>query len=339
MKSRPQLSSPTVPLLFRAIEDGDLNRVTALVGADPNIIHRARDKAQQEGSYEPWLLASIKKQGKIARFLLREYHKLGIEITSQHPDQDGVTELMRAIIEGNVDAAFILMDAGADISACDKQGNTALHYACSRGLAKVCYELIDRESEVDSVNHRGITPFLAVLDLEASADRDEILSRMIKSKLAPEADIENIGELFDRYHSAKECLSSICSSCSDVQNTKSFLTNIQNPDSADALGYQALSDICKPLHDPLENVSDPIEAGDFLFLRSVRTTSLTQDLDRLRETLEADDIKPIQDSGLSQLITNLKDIDLIRYYSAAPQAAVSASGAESFSTTEKRSGL
>ncbi|GAA6016248.1 hypothetical protein JCM10207_000444 [Rhodosporidiobolus poonsookiae] len=69
----------------------------------------------------------------------------------------GMTPLHSAAMKGEVEAAQILIDNGADLDAADVDGNTPLHYASSYGKLSVVKLLIDLDCHSDVKNVEGFT--------------------------------------------------------------------------------------------------------------------------------------------------------------------------------------
>jgi ankyrin repeat protein len=76
------------------------------------------------------------------------------------------TPLHMAARRGNVETAQLLLDAGADIDAKDKAGDTPLRRAVNCGKAAVAELLIAREADVRSIGSKGLTPIEAARTAE-----------------------------------------------------------------------------------------------------------------------------------------------------------------------------
>ena len=68
------------------------------------------------------------------------------------------SHLMLASRNGHLMSVKLLLKAGADINAKDTDGNIALHYACSEGFKDVVQFLLNRKSNPNTKNLRGLTP-------------------------------------------------------------------------------------------------------------------------------------------------------------------------------------
>lgn len=72
-------------------------------------------------------------------------------------DGHGMTPLIYAAREGNVDAVRTLLERGANVNAVDDKGNTALIYSADHNSAPVAQLLLDKGADVNVVNQRGHT--------------------------------------------------------------------------------------------------------------------------------------------------------------------------------------
>ncbi len=74
------------------------------------------------------------------------------------PSHDLFVELFIACGEGQVDAARLLLDKGADVNRADYHGSTPLHLACAAGHLDVARLLLEKGAEVDRATKDGATP-------------------------------------------------------------------------------------------------------------------------------------------------------------------------------------
>ena len=70
----------------------------------------------------------------------------------------GNTPLLTACFDGDVDAARLALDGGADVNRADEDGVTPLFVACQQGHVDVARLLLDNGAEVDRTNRNGPTP-------------------------------------------------------------------------------------------------------------------------------------------------------------------------------------
>ena len=76
-------------------------------------------------------------------------------------------DLFFAVREGQLYAATLLLDRGAEVNGKDKDGRTPLHYAAHYGHANIAALLLDRGAEVNVKDNEGWTP----LELTNSLNR------------------------------------------------------------------------------------------------------------------------------------------------------------------------
>lgn len=91
-------------------------------------------------------------------------------------DDNGVTQLMRLSLKGDVSAVKALLELGADVNATDKDGETALMAASFNGNARVVRTLLEHGAEV---NRRSKTGWTA-LDLAVKRGNDEVRELLVK---------------------------------------------------------------------------------------------------------------------------------------------------------------
>ena len=72
---------------------------------------------------------------------------------------NGSTPLHIAAYKGRYDAAVLLLDAGADVTARARNSNTALHQAASNALSiRMCKLLLSRGASLDAHDSKGRDP-------------------------------------------------------------------------------------------------------------------------------------------------------------------------------------
>lgn len=100
----------------------------------------------------------------------------GVDIN--HKNDKGLTPLMLAVINNNVDLVKILLEKGADINAIDKQGNTALIYACALNKKEMIEAVLsDNNLDVTHKNNNGNSAYLISAQrdwLESEENHEEI---------------------------------------------------------------------------------------------------------------------------------------------------------------------
>jgi ankyrin repeat protein len=116
----------------------------------------------------------------------------------QQPTPGGMTPLLFAARDGAVDAARVLIDAGAELNAADPNGMTPLLMAITNAQIAVAQLLVDKGADVRVVDWYGRTPLWAAveirnLDLRSGAtdngvDREGAM-RLIASILDKSVDV------------------------------------------------------------------------------------------------------------------------------------------------------
>ena len=90
---------------------------------------------------------------EVAKPLLQEE---GVDVEAR--DENKMTALHAACVNGNVELALALVDRGADVDARDVAQMTPLHYACINGHMELAMALVDRGADVDARNVDQRTP-------------------------------------------------------------------------------------------------------------------------------------------------------------------------------------
>jgi ankyrin repeat protein len=126
-------AGPRAGEVHDAVAAGDLNRVRALVAANPALLD-----SRDELGFTPLHKACFTQQGAVARFLLDQ----GASVTARDAFQQ--TPLHRASYASGRDLALIrrLIAKGADVNALGINGITPLHWAAFKGdvaLAKLLF--------------------------------------------------------------------------------------------------------------------------------------------------------------------------------------------------------
>ncbi|BGO94562.1 hypothetical protein NBRC10512_005011 [Rhodotorula toruloides] len=90
-------------------------------------------------------------------------------------NSQGMTPLHAAALKGQVEAAQMLLDYGADINAPDLNGNTPLHYACAWGHLPVMKLLIDFDCDEEPRNNEGFSPAEYAYSFSTQKDFDSLV--------------------------------------------------------------------------------------------------------------------------------------------------------------------
>lgn len=108
---------------------------------------------EAEGHYT-FLLEKAYKKNYPKAFILRLIALGGNFLCTELPIDN---YLFFAIEEKNSQAAIILIDAGADVTQVDRNGNTLLHLACLQQLEEVVKKLLSKKVDCQKVNRQGNT--------------------------------------------------------------------------------------------------------------------------------------------------------------------------------------
>ena len=104
---------------------------------------------------------------------VQELTEKGVDMNEGHimdePSDVHRAPLSLAIKEGHEDLALELLSAGADINVKDRDGRTALHWACEKGLEEVVEVLKRLGSQVDERDLFGLTPVMLAADSSKTA--------------------------------------------------------------------------------------------------------------------------------------------------------------------------
>ena len=90
------------------------------------------------------------------------------EEKSDIPQPEPKTPLFIACEAGNVDAARLLLDKGAEVDRANQNGATPLYIACQEGHVDAARLLLDRGAKADRATKRGSTP-LSIAKLKGHA--------------------------------------------------------------------------------------------------------------------------------------------------------------------------
>jgi hypothetical protein len=161
--------------LFDAIDEGELNRIAALLdaGADVNGC----------GMFGMTALgyACLCNQFAAARLLVargaeinlldrNDYTPLDTAVSRASPEfrewlvgiggrrNEHYRPLIDAVVDGQVDLVAALLDAGADVNGCNDRGETPLSYACAYNQLAAARLLVVRGADVNSIDRNEFTP-------------------------------------------------------------------------------------------------------------------------------------------------------------------------------------
>ena len=135
-----------------AVREGDIARAVALVeaGANPD-----SDAAPGDRDQRPVLtLAALSPDTRLLRALIAR----GARVDRVHGGMTALLAASRDSWHGRPEAVLTLLSNGANASATDAEGNTALHGAVLSAEPTVAAMLLDAGAPVDAVNAAGDTP-------------------------------------------------------------------------------------------------------------------------------------------------------------------------------------
>lgn len=92
------------------------------------------------------------------------------------PDANGVTPLMHACIEKDLECVEILLNVGADPNKCESRGLSPLHFCAVGYFVEGARSLLQSGARVDSLDQHGNTPLArAVFESRGRGDMIRLL--------------------------------------------------------------------------------------------------------------------------------------------------------------------
>jgi hypothetical protein len=182
----PPASISTDPAsLETAARAGDLEKVKALLQANPNLVFSTGD-----GEFTPLVAAAWSDHKDVVEFLLANHADINAQdslhmtalshaATESHKemaefllankadpnigDNSGLTPLFQASLMGRKEMVELLLAHGADVNAKGKDGSfwagdTPLYIAACNGSAEVAKVLLAHGADVNAKGHDGLTP-------------------------------------------------------------------------------------------------------------------------------------------------------------------------------------
>jgi ankyrin repeat protein len=133
--------------VFEAAAVGDLDRVRALVDADPSLA-----RAFAPDGFHPLGLAAFFHHPEVVRFLI----EAGADVRAPSRNEMHVTALHSAVAEGgDSESALALIAAGADVHARQRHGWTPLHAAAMTGDRAVVAALLAAGADPAATHDEG----------------------------------------------------------------------------------------------------------------------------------------------------------------------------------------
>ncbi|MGA0587156.1 ankyrin repeat domain-containing protein [Dyella sp. KRB-257] len=164
--------------LLAAIREADVERALTLVeaGADPNTAPPPDDRDQRPAL----LLAALLPDTRLLRALIAR----GADLNHSAGGLTALLAATRDSLQGRAEAVMTLISNGANPRVTDAEGNTALHGAVLSDEPVVAAMLLDAGADLNAINRDGLTP-LAVACRAANWPLAKfLLERGAKTQLA-----------------------------------------------------------------------------------------------------------------------------------------------------------
>ncbi len=152
-------------LLFGELRKYESNRELCSL-----IIHQLADLNVTNQDGETFLHLAVKGMHPDERDLLLER---GVRVDIAN---DAGTALHIAAMNDALVSVELLIRAGSDVNALNKQGGSPLHHACVRGNAKIVQLLLNAGADADAINGLGESP----LHLAARGASPDVLSLLLE---------------------------------------------------------------------------------------------------------------------------------------------------------------
>jgi RNA polymerase sigma factor (sigma-70 family) len=168
------LAAGVRPDIYEAASIGRTELVTQLLSDDPSLL----DSYSPEG-FTALALAAHFGHIETLQFLISRGGN--IDAVSKHPMN--VTPLHAALFSRRVEAAKVLIAAGADVrlrrggSGWPRAGWTALHYCAAYGFVELVEPLIDRGADINAPDDEGKTPLRAAIESAQQEVVDLLVNR------------------------------------------------------------------------------------------------------------------------------------------------------------------
>jgi ankyrin repeat protein len=146
---------------------GDLDRVRAMVGADPSLLY-----TYSEDGYAPVGFATFFGQDAVDRFLI----DAGADVNAQATNAQRVGAVHAAAAQRNQSMMQFLLDHGADPNARQQVDYTPMHTAASRGDVEMARLLLAHGAQRDARGSDGKTPADVAREHEQATFADWISS-------------------------------------------------------------------------------------------------------------------------------------------------------------------
>lgn len=138
------------PVSFgEAVALGDIERVAAMVAADPGVIH-----SRTPDGFPPLGLAIFFRHSKLARWLIEH----GADVDARADNAQRVAPIHAAAAVCDRETMAALLERCADVAAKQQMDYTALHGAASRGDIEIAKLLLASGANRNATATDGLTP-------------------------------------------------------------------------------------------------------------------------------------------------------------------------------------
>jgi len=188
--------SEAVNDILKAVQQGDLAKVKAILASKPELLCAACDRQENTLLH----LAALNGQKDIAEFLIAQ----GAEIESTNGYMFNYVPLHLAVQSEHEDLVALLIAAGADVNAGWGRTDSPLHLAVESGNIKIVRFLISKGADVNikRPNLVGVTEGERPLSIAAVAGYHEIAQNLIVN--GAEVNSENFMGYTALHYAAKE---------------------------------------------------------------------------------------------------------------------------------------
>ena len=125
---------------------------------------------------------------KLPKLLIKKYIDAGADITAT--DDDGNNALINAVINESVTSSMLLMDNKDLINSQNNDGDTALHIAVREGYFEIAYALINKGADTGIANNSGKT----AAELIEDEDNETLKKRISSKRMLPLSEQKRIIE-------------------------------------------------------------------------------------------------------------------------------------------------
>jgi ankyrin repeat protein len=150
--------------LFDAVRTGDLEKVKALLQADPKLA-----EARTEDGSTALHLAALEGQTAVAQLLLAN----GAQVNARGLREE--TPLHMAMYDGHREVAEVLLASQADLDARNTAGETPLHLAVRKGYRDLVELLLEHHADVNAKDRQDATPLHAAV----AAGHKEVIELLV----------------------------------------------------------------------------------------------------------------------------------------------------------------